>query len=78
MSEYMFGVSRTRPTAEAKRTMERVAKQHGVSFVDGVFPGDGYQHWFTTPNLGSPFNEATAKAVYDDLEKEGLQCRKKG
>jgi len=72
MSEYMFGVSRQKPTRKAAKKMEQIAKRHGAYLVEGTFPGDGYKRWFAGPNLGHPFDRAMSKAVHDDLVKAGI------
>jgi hypothetical protein len=69
MSEYMFGVSRERPTRKIARKMNAVAKKHGACLVESVLPGTGYQRWFCGPNRGEPFNGAMAKAVLTDIAK---------
>lgn len=71
MSEYMFGISRERPTRAAARRMERIAKKHGAYLVEAVIPGTGYQRWFCCRNQGHPFDDATARAVLDDIGQEG-------
>jgi hypothetical protein len=72
MSEFMFGVSRTKPTRRDSRKIERIAKRHGATFVEANLPGTGYQSWFSAPNLGSPFDQERAAAVAVDLETAGL------
>lgn len=70
MSEFMFGVSRAKPTrAEASR-MERIAKKHGAYLVEANVPGTGYQRWFCTQNLGEPFNSRTARAVLAEIAEQ--------
>lgn len=72
MSEYMFGVSRQKPTRKAAKKMEQIAKRHGAYLVEARIPGTGYQRWFAGPNLGHPFDRAMSKAVYEDLVKAGI------
>lgn len=72
MSEFMFGVSRAKPTRKDAKRMERIARKHGCSLIEGTFPGDGYKRWFAGPNRGHPFDQALADAVYADLEAAGL------
>lgn len=72
MSEYMFGVSRQKPTRKAAGIMERIAKHHGAGLIEANIPGTGYQRWFAGPNLGHPFDRALSEAVYGDLVKAGI------
>lgn len=67
MSEHMFGVSRTKPSRKAARQMNRAAKRHGAYLVEATLPGEGYRRWFCCPNLGHPFDDATARAVLADI-----------
>lgn len=74
MSQYMFGVRRGTLPAATVRKIERVAKRHGCTFVGPVsIPGNGTQSWFAGPNRGAPFDDAMARAVFDDLEAEGIE-----
>jgi hypothetical protein len=72
MSEYLFGVSRQKPTRKAAKKMEQIAKRHGAWLIEARIPGTGYQRWFASPNLGDPFDRARAKRVHDDLVKAGI------
>lgn len=72
MSEYMFGTSRVKPSRKDAKTMAKVAKKHGCDFTEVVLPGTGYQHWFSGPNRGHPFDQALSKGVYSDLEALGI------
>ena len=72
MSEYMFGVSRQKPTRKAAKVMEQIAKRHGAGLIEARIPGTGYQRWFAGPNLGHPFDSAMSKAVYEELVKAGI------
>ena len=72
MSEYMFGVSRQKPTRKAAKKMEQIAKRHGAYLIEGSFPGDGYKRWFVGPNRGHPFDRALSHAVYQDLVEAGI------
>lgn len=72
MSEYIFGVSRSRPTRRAAARMRRIAKKHGAYLVEATVPGTGYQRWFCGPNRGWPFDGHMAKAVLDEIEASRL------
>jgi hypothetical protein len=72
MSEYMFGVSRQKPTRKVAKRMESIARRHGAYLVEATIPGTGYQRWFVGPNLGHPFDRALSKAVYGDLVEAGI------
>lgn len=67
MSQFMFGVSREKPTRKEARRLARIAKHHGAELVECTLPGTGYQRWFEGPNLGHPFDQAMADAVYADI-----------
>ncbi len=73
MSEYMFGVSRTKPTRAVAKKMERIAKRHGAYLVEASLPGTGYQRWFCTRNYGAPFDQCTSDAVYADMRAAGIE-----
>lgn len=65
MNEYLFGSGPGHLGGKAAR----IAKKLGAVLVNYTEP-NGYKcHWFATRNYGSPFNEATARAVRDELEK---------
>jgi hypothetical protein len=72
MREYMFGVSRQKPSRKAAKTMERIAKKHGAYLVETRLPGTGYQRWFAGPNLGSPFDRQLSHAIHEDLVAAGI------
>lgn len=66
MSEYMFGVSRRKPSRKDAKKMERVAERHGCTFVEANLP-EGYRRWFAAPNRGAPFDRQTENAVMAEL-----------
>jgi hypothetical protein len=70
MSEFMFGVGRGAP--KNQRRINAIAKRHDAYLVVADIPGEGVKHWFCAPNMGHPFDAATAKAVKDDLRAAGL------
>ncbi len=72
MNEFMFGVSRQKPTRKGARIMDRVAKKHDAYLVEATIPGTGYQRWFCSPNLGHPFDGERAMAVLGDLRTIGV------
>jgi hypothetical protein len=68
-SEYFFGGgSGHLPFTK----VERIAQRHDAALVNYTEPTGEKRHWFATRNYGTPFNEATAKAVVGDLKKAGL------
>ena len=67
MGEFLFGVGVGRVSRERAKQIDAVAKQHGACFVEA----EG-RHWFSTENLGEPFDSATAEAVYAALAEAGL------
>lgn len=50
----------------------KIARRHGAVLVNYTEPRGEKRHWFEAPNLGAPFDGATARAVADDLERAGL------
>ena len=74
----MFGVCRVRTTKAQARRLEAIARRHDVSFVEMVGPDRAYLSWFDGPNRGEPFDRALAKAVREDVEREGLECEQRG
>lgn len=73
MSEFMFGVSRQKPTRRIAKQMEQIAKRHGAYLIETRLPGTGYQRWFATRNLGDQFNHNRALAVHGDLIGAGIE-----
>jgi len=53
-------------------TCRRIAKKAGYSFVYTKLPGQGWQGWFSGPNLGSPFDRRAEREIRADLEDAGL------
>ena len=53
---------------------DRIARKHGAYLVNYTDRARSEKrHWFECPNRGFPFDEATARAVLDDLRKAGLK-----
>lgn len=74
---FMFGIGYGKRSDEWYAKADEVAKRHNAWLCGGhPFPGEhrgkGWKHWFACFNHGSPFDQATARAVMDDLQKEGL------
>lgn len=78
MSEHMFGLVRKGSpkhngmVRSAARRVEAVAQQHDADFVCASPPGSDLLGWFTCPNRGSPFDDATAREVTAAVEAAGL------
>ncbi len=70
MSEFMFGVSRTKPTRAIAKKLRAIAKRHGAYLVEMVDPGSGYKRWFAARNMGHPFDSNRATAVAADINRE--------
>jgi len=81
MSEYYFGVGK----GHLGRRADKIAAKHGAYLVNHTDPGCGCgygcttgdcpenrRHWFCCPNLGEPFDSATARAVESDLRQAGI------
>jgi hypothetical protein len=75
MSEYMFGITTTKPTAAEAKRRDKVARKHGGAYTEvnrragsalGINHGQ-YQGWFAIPNRGNPFDQRTAAAINDEL-----------
>jgi hypothetical protein len=66
MSEYMFGVTYTKPSRKDAKRFDRICRDEGgYGFTEvnvradqsqGVNNGR-YQGWFTGPNYGAPFDD---------------------
>lgn len=78
MSEYMFGITKTKPTAATAKKWDKIAREYpGGGYVEvnrkegsalGINNGR-YQGWFVINNLGAPFDGARSKEI---LSKCGL------
>jgi hypothetical protein len=80
MSEYMFGVSYTKPTRKEAKRRDRICREEGgYGLVEvNVRPNEAiginngrYQSWFTGPNYGAPFDEDLKRRVMERIEAEG-------
>jgi hypothetical protein len=67
MSEYMFGLHSGHLTARA----DTIAKRHGAWHVNYTEPRGKRRGWFACPNRGSPFDQAVAKRVREDIDRAG-------
>lgn len=72
MSEYMFGVTRRKPTRDHAKIIERIAEAHGATWIEAELPGTGYQAWFAGPNRGEPFDRRLSAAVLADIAATGV------
>jgi hypothetical protein len=72
MSEFMFGVSRQKPTRRIAKQLEKIAARHDAYLVEANLPGTGYQRWVAARNAGDPFNSNRSKAVHADLVAAGI------
>lgn len=70
MSVFHFGVGKGVVSATRAKRIERIAARHGAVFYAATIPGDGAKYWFSCRSYGHPFDEATARAVLDDVERE--------
>jgi len=68
MGEHLFGYG----PGHLPRRADKIAAEHGARLVNYTLPRGEKVHWFTCPNMGAPFDGATAEAVLDDLRKAGL------
>lgn len=72
MGEYHFGTGNGKITDSAFKRLDRIARKHGATFTRVTLPGDGPRYWFSCPNLGHPFDGATARAVLDAVDAAGI------
>jgi len=70
--EYFFGCGFGRIADKTAKRIDKIAREHGACFIATKIPGDGWRYWFAAPNLGAPFDQQTAAAVWVDLERAGL------
>lgn len=73
VSQYMFGVSRTKPSREVAEQIERIAEENECTWVEARIPGDGYKSWFTCRNMGHPYTTNRERDVYAALTAAGIE-----
>lgn len=66
---YLFGLGK----GHLGKRAATIAKRHGAELVNYTEPNGGKRHWFSSRNLGSPFNEATAMIVMTDLRENRVK-----
>lgn len=72
MSKFHFGTGRGKvPSATAKK-IAKIAQRHGCDFYAVTMP-EGPRYWFSGPNLGAPFDGATAKVVLEAVRTAGIK-----
>ena len=73
---FMFGVSTVPLTRKQIAVLRGIAAEHDCSFFEvsgrAAAPAS-YRSWFATRNLGSPFNERTARAVREAVAACGIE-----
>ena len=67
MSEYFFGLH----SGHLIRKADRIAEKHDAWHVNFTEPRGEKRGWFCCLNQGSPFDEQTADAVMEDVQKAG-------
>lgn len=67
MSEHFFGLHSGHLTARA----HKIAARHGAEHINYTEPRGEKRGWFACPNLGYPFDDATARAVMDAIDAVG-------
>lgn len=74
MSEYMFGITRTRVSNTVAKKLDAICKDEGgYGFIGPVMiPGSSIHGWFTGPNLGSPFDRDLSNRVQNAIVKAKL------
>jgi len=65
MSEHMFGVGKGEVSKAECRRVEKAARavRSDVAFTCVFLRGTGWQHWFSGPNRGEPFDRQMADEV---------------
>lgn len=64
MSEHIFGVTYEPITKAEGRRRDKIASEHGGSFVGPVsIPGNQSKGWFVIENMGEPFNRRRAGEI---------------
>lgn len=56
MSEYMFGITRIRPTAQVAEQLDRICREEGGTGFQWCGQAGVKMGWFTGPNRGAPFD----------------------
>lgn len=74
MSEFHFivGSGKGKISSSTYKKVCKICKNYDVTFVAEKLPGEGYKHWFSARNYGSPFDQATAKAVTNALSQANI------
>ena len=67
MAEYFFGLH----SGHLGDLADEIAKRHGAWHVNYTEPRGERRGWFCCRNRGEPFDGATAKAVWDDIDHAG-------
>ncbi len=67
MGEYMFGLHSGHLTSRA----DAIARRHEAHHINYTEPNGRRRGWFACRNLGAPFDQATADAVWRDIEASG-------
>ena len=75
MGEYHFGLGRGRVSAAEAERVNQIAKKHDAYFVSVSLPGEGPRYWFSTENLGSPFDQRTARTVMEEVGSVRTRAR---
>jgi hypothetical protein len=65
--EIRFGSSRKQLQAKDVKSLNKIAKQFGATFVETVKDGK-YNCYFAAPNRGDPFDNIIARAVVDAVK----------
>jgi len=73
MSEYMFGVSTTRPSRKVAAKIDRIARDNECTWVEVSGPSTGYKSWFACRNMGHPYTTNRERDVYAALEAAGIK-----
>ena len=71
MSEFFFGVGSGRIPEVRAVELDTIARRHGARFIAVGLP-EGPRYWFTCPNKGAPFDDATARRVFAALRDAGI------
>lgn len=78
MGEHFFGLIRRGSAAKffalkrSAKALDAIAQSHDADFVGPIsLPDNDLIGWFSCPNQGAPFDDATRDAVYADIRSAG-------
>lgn len=75
MSVHIFSVSHRKVTRAQAKVLERIAKENDCDFIEvsGRQYQNGYQSWFSGPDVGFPFTRSMEESVATAVRKAGIE-----